>query len=329
MYNRGRVSDETREKVLNICKDLNYQPNLLAQRLASDKVYRFVTLIPKQTADNAYWAAPLFGIEKAEKEISGYGVSVEKHFFNLKDENSFRKKTVDIILSNPDGILFAPVFEHESLELSKKCDAKNIPYVFIDSYLQDQKNLSFFGQNSFQSGYLAGRLISFNLRKRSELIILNFSREMANNPHYNDREKGFRKYIHEHHPKCHIITINVSPKDEGQMQEILSDNIRNRTRGIFITSSAHRVAAQISKIGKRKLSILGYDLTTENIKYLKNGIIDYLICQKSITQGYQGLLAIFETLVQKRKIEKENYMPLEIITKENYKFYIDFEKQSL
>ena len=225
LYNRGRVSSETREKVLNICEELNYQPNLLAQRLASDKIYRFTTLIPRQTKDNAYWAAPLFGIEKAEKEISEYGVIVEKYFFNLKDENSFRKKTFDIIMSNPDGILFAPIFERESKEFAKKCDLKSIPYVFIDSNIENQNNLSFFGQNSYQSGYLAGKLLSFNLRKRSEVIILNFARELANYPHFRDREKGFVKYIRDHYRKCRIVNINVSLEDEKYLHEVLSENI--------------------------------------------------------------------------------------------------------
>ena len=95
-----------------------------------------------------------------------------------------------------------------------------------------------------------------------------------------------------------------------------------------MTSSTHKAVEQIDKIGKGKLFILGYDLTAANIKFLENGLIDFLICQKSITQGYRGLLAIFDLLIQKRSGEKVNYMPLAIITKENYKYYIDFEKQS-
>ena len=270
----------------------------------------------------------MYGIEKAEKEISEYGVIVEKYFFNLRDENSFRKKTFDIIMSNPDGILFAPVFERESKEFAKKCDLKNIPYVFIDSNIEDQNNLSFFGQDSYQSGYLAGKLLSFNLQKRSEVIILNFARELANYPHFRDREKGFVKYIRDHYRKCRIVNINVSSEDEKYLHEILSENIHNKTRGIFVTSSTHKAVEQIDKIGKGKLFILGYDLTAANIKFLENGLIDFLICQKSITQGYRGLLAIFDLLIQKRSGEKVNYMPLAIITKENYKYYIDFEKQS-
>ena len=91
-----------------------------------------------------------------------------------------------------------------------------------------------------------------------------------------------------------------------------------------MTSSTHKAVDQIDKIGKGKLFILGYDLTAANIKFLENGLIDFLICQKSITQGYQGMLAIFDMLIQKRSVEKINYMPLVIITKENYKYYIDF-----
>jgi LacI family transcriptional regulator len=40
LHNRKGVSKQTKEKILSIIEELNYEPNLLAQRLASRKILR-------------------------------------------------------------------------------------------------------------------------------------------------------------------------------------------------------------------------------------------------------------------------------------------------
>lgn len=323
LYNRGRVSEETRDKILSICKDLNYQPNILAQRLASDKVYKFAVLIPEYSRDNPYWKYPLKGIEYAEKEVESFGITIKKHFYDLKDINSFRKESLQILTSKPDGVVFAPEFKRESKEFSKKCAHNKIPYIYIDSNLPKQHNLSYFGQNTYQGGYMAGKLLSFHLNRYSEIIILNFANELENYPHFMDREKGMRDYFTNNHFHGKITSLNIPPEQEIELKEIIKGKLHRRTRGLFITSSAHKVARQIQKIGKGNLMIMGYDLTTPNIKYLENGIIDFLICQKPVTQGYLAINALFDHLVQKKDIQKENFMPIEIVAKENYLYYLD------
>ena len=47
LHNREEVSEKTRKKIMEIIEELNYRPNLLAQRLASDKIYKLAILIPK------------------------------------------------------------------------------------------------------------------------------------------------------------------------------------------------------------------------------------------------------------------------------------------
>src|SRR6187402_1631839 len=41
LHSRGRVSEEVKERVLKILKELNYEPNLMARMLGSKKQYVF------------------------------------------------------------------------------------------------------------------------------------------------------------------------------------------------------------------------------------------------------------------------------------------------
>jgi LacI family transcriptional regulator len=57
------------------------------------------------------------------------------------------------------------------------------------------------------------------------------------------------------------------------------------------------------------------------VNCLKNGSIDFLICEKPQEQGYRGIMALFQHLVFSKEIEKAYLMPIDIITRQNYQFY--------
>ncbi len=121
LHNRTGVSGNTRSKVNKIIKEVNYQPNLLARRLASRKILRLATIIPKASVETSFWEAPLKGIEQAEAEISQFGISIDKYFYDQNEKDSFIRQTNIILKSSPDGVLLAPSFIQESLNFTKKC----------------------------------------------------------------------------------------------------------------------------------------------------------------------------------------------------------------
>ena len=67
--------------------------------------------------------------------------------------------------------------------------------------------------------------------------------------------------------------------------------------------------------------LVGYDCIEENVHYLEKGRINFLICQKPEEQGYRGVMALYHHLILKIPIASIDYMPIDIITKENYEFY--------
>ncbi len=323
IHNRGRVSEKTREKVLQICEEMNYEPNLLAQRLAADKAYIIATFTPRPRRDNSYWSFPLEGINKATEEIAGYRVTVKQFFFDINDEESFRQESLNMLVSQPDGVLIAPIFHREAKDLARKLDINNIPYVFIDSRIEGTNYLSYFAQDPFRSGYLAGRLIWFHLKKHSNVMVINFTADLENHLHLKQREAGLRQFMKEHNFKGHIHSLNISPRDELLLSHKIYENMHHNTRGLFSTSSAHKVARSIRKIRKKDLMFVGYDLTPDNVRYLNQGVIDVLLSQKPVSQGYGALRALFDHLVRKKKIRKEHNLPIEIVVKENFQDYLD------
>jgi LacI family transcriptional regulator len=152
IHNRGGVSKKTKEKIELIIKELNYQPNILARRLASPKKIRLATLIPHVSEETNFWESPYQGILMAESEIHQYGVEIEKYFFDLNDKETFIKQAEIILQQQFDGILIAPLFIKESIRFITELQERNIPFVFINSDIPDYNSLSYFGPDLYHSG---------------------------------------------------------------------------------------------------------------------------------------------------------------------------------
>lgn len=324
IHKRPGVSAKTRDKINKIIKELDYQPNLLARRLASGKTWHLATLIPKVSTETAYWEAPLNGILQAEAEIRQFGIRIEKYFFDQNDKASFVKQTELILKSGVDGILLAPSFIEESIRFTGICQKQKIPYVFINSDIPDRDSLCYIGPHLYRSGYLAAHLVSYLVTAQSKVLVLNISKEIEYNHHILRKEEGFRTYFKDNGKSNEIITVDIREADYSSVKKSLSRMLDQHPdiKIIFVTNSKVAVVAHyLETVGKGDVLLIGYDFITDNITYLKNGTVDFLICQKPQEQGYRGVMALYQHLALGATPEKVYHMPIDILTRENYAFY--------
>ncbi|GAB4045993.1 LacI family DNA-binding transcriptional regulator [Spirosoma litoris] len=324
IHNRTGVSAKTREKINKIIAELNYQPNLLARRLASGKIISIAVLIPSVTEETDFWEAPLQGIQQAEAEIRSYGIIVNLFFFDLSDPNSFVTQTNRILDSDIDGIVLAPSFVDEAQEFTTACQAKGIPFIFIDADIPSQQSLSYIGPPLFQSGYLAGKLSTYNLRETSKLLVVNIATSLDSFT-YKQIEGGFRTYFSDHKLKHPILRADIQQTDFVSIANHLKQLFDGQTDidAVFVTNSRVFSVARFlaSRLSVQKPLLIGYDFVNENKRFLTSGIIDFLICHQPKDQGYRSIMALYQHLVLSIPVAKEYYMPIDIVTRENQAFY--------
>ncbi len=329
LHNRGGVSKEKLETVIKIINELDYTPNLLAKSLALKKNIRVAILIPEPyDSNNLYWDKPLEGISQAIDELHDYNVEIRILRFNTLDRKSFVDQSEIILNNNFDGIIFAPSYHKQSLQFLKRCNEKKIPVIFIDSTLEDVDVISYFGQNAVQSGYLAAKLMSFAIQNRSKVLILNMANKRAITQHLKKREKGFLNFIDNEDTSgkmkalCVEIDTGKNREPDRSLTKIFSDH--PDIKGVFVTNArVHQVAKFIRENSYSDLFLGGYDLVGENSQYLKDGIIDFLICQRPEDQGYKSTMAMFNYLMTKVPVNRINYSPIDIVLKENVDFYMN------
>lgn len=327
LHNRGEVAEGTRKKIMDIIEELNYQPNILASTLASKKSALFASLLPQPPSAEGYWNKPYIGIKKRIAELPQYGVQIQPFTYNQTDSKSFVSESRRILELQPDGVVMAPFFKKEALKFIEELNELNIPFVFIDSEIKDAGQLSYIGQDSYQSGLVSGKLLDMILPD-GNILILHFAKEMDNQNHLIQREKGFYNWFARRKNNPHqLFTMEVADTENNAwMKRISTKIVTDNIKGIFVTNSkVFHIGHLLEQEQLSGLMVIGHDLLKENYEYLKKDLVHFLICQRPEEQGYNAINKLFRSVVQKRPIEKENYTSIDIITKENADYYKEFK----
>ena len=322
IHNRGEVATPTRDRILKIIEEGNYEPNIFARNLVLNKTYKIASITPRHKVDE-YWAEPLKGIKKAEEEFKRLGIEIELFMFDQHKVSSFKNVIKKALDYKPDGILLAPVLHDESVKFTEECQNRNVPFVLIDSDLPESGRFSFIGQDSFQSGFLAGKLMHFSLPGKRRILAVEIVEERDDNFIIRRRFDGFRSFFAQQTIQTDLEMATISYEHATVVNTLYHDlNTLDNINGIFVPNSkAHYVANLLEKYHRKDIILIGYDLTTSNINFLEKDYIDFLINQKPVEQGFIAIKLLYQHLVLKQPAEKRHFIPLDIITKENLAYY--------
>lgn len=324
LHNREGVSLRTKEKILAIIKQYNYEPNIIAQSLTKKNIKTFKVLIPKSSKESTYWDGPLEGIKLAIQEIEKYSIHVDVLFFDQNNIQSFTKSVDKVDLKSIHGLIIAPMFKEESIELISRCDEYGVPYVLINSDINEGNQLAYYGPNLFQSGLTAANIIDYSTKPNDDILIVNISKELYTGHHLYIKQEAFISYFNLKNQRRNIHSLDIRSTNRNVINKALEDFMNNHAvKVIFVTNSrVSSVAFYLeSKHLQNRFLLVGFDYLQDNIKYLEKEFIDFLICHKPVQQGYRSLIHLFNYVKFGKSGNAQNFSPIDIISLYNYKFY--------
>lgn len=325
LHNRPNVSRPAREKVEKALKEMNYQPNMYASALAYNKQYVFYCIMPEH-ASIAYWEEIEHGIAKAVELRRDFHIEVRTIYYRRLDAQSFAKSYAQCLSQNPDGVILVPAEQAITRTFTDQLHEQNIPFVLLDSYIPELRPLSFFGQDSFQSGYFAAKMLMLIASDEKEIMLMKQTKNgRVGSRQQASREEGFRHYMKEHFPEVRITELDLPMDEERQLYDGILEDFFARNPQIHhcatLASKAHIVGEFLLDTGRSNVQIMGYDLVGKNVACVKRGSISFLIAQHAYMQGYSCVETLFRSIVLKKEVRPINYMPIELIMKENIDFY--------
>ena len=329
LHGRGSVSKVKEKKVRDAIASLQYEPNMMARSLAMNSNYRIAVVIPNFSKDS-FWKEQIDGINKALLYIKDFGFSIKLLEFDDQKQGDLLKHLAVIKKEKFDALLIAPTVKNDGNKFLDNCCKKKIPYVLVNTNLNraDDYCIAYVGQNSYQSGLLGAKLLSLMTRKKGKLLILHMEKDVENSIHLIEKERGFIDFLAEdvkRYKRVIVESLSKGSRDKP-LKKYLSKLLKNHRdiSGIFVTTSkVHKLIYGLREIERQDLSVVGFDLVEENIKALDQYANMFLINQNPGMQGYSGLITAFEFLLKKTKVEKEMFLPLDVITKENLSTYLE------
>jgi LacI family transcriptional regulator len=325
LHNRPNVSKVAREKVEKVLKEINYQPNVYASALAYNKSYNFHIIMPRHDRET-YWEEIEEGAMKACDARRDFHIDVTIHRYERFNTKDYSKNFQELLDASPSGVVIVP----SELEVTKKftdiLHDRDIPFILLDSYMPDLRPLSFYGQDSFSSGYFAARMLMLLAHDDKEIMLMKQTKngQVASKQQAN-REVGFRHYMRDHFPSVTIheldLPLDKSHDENDATLEAFFKKHTNVHHCVTLSARAHVVGEFLLRTNRRNIQIMGYDLVGKNVECVKQGSISFLISQHAFMQGYLCVDALFHAIVLKKKVKPVNYMPIELLTKENIEFY--------
>ncbi len=320
IHQRGEVSESTRKRVLQVIKELDYQPNLIARSLASKKKVHLVILLPKASSDNEYWHYPQIGIRKALSEISDHGPVIHLFEFELGDKSQFLAQLDKISSLEYDGLLTAAIYPKE-LESFINLNKARKTIILIDSNLPETQ-IDFVGQDAEESGAVAGKLIDLliNSRENGKILIPKMVSNVQSMPIILKRIDGFKSYFSAigKRPVIDEVTFTIKPNQQSlpELKKLLNEGYHAvfvpNSRSYLVRANAHQ-----------KLGLIGYDLINQNIQLLKKNKMDFVISQQPERQGYMAIMRLFNKLIGKTTSTIQYHTPIDVLMKENVDNYIN------
>lgn len=326
LHNRGEVSAKSKEAVLKVIEELGFKPNLYASLLASQKSIRIQCIIPEYFTGE-FWSLTDKGIQEAADLVSRYGVEVSPVKYDQYDLDSFRDVCSKVLADPPSGVLVAPMFGDETLKFVKELSDRNIPYIYIDSKLEDDGYFAYFGMPMYQSGYLCANILTDGRQVPEKIFVVRIARdkEGLSDPTL-IRRTGFSDYMSKKYPETEIVNIFIDPKDrdaiDKSLDEVFSDYDGEKYIVMF-NSRVHLVADYIRRRGLKDCRVVGFDVLDKNLVSLRDDYVQLLIAQHTDSQTVAAVSALVDyILLGKQVAKKDNYTQMDILNRYNCDYYL-------
>jgi LacI family transcriptional regulator len=273
------------------------------------------------------------GVEKAAAELKRHNLGVDFFRFDQHDRASF--PTADDILREKQykGVVIATLFEERATELSAALDGRGVPYVYIDSVIEGQSDVAYFGVDARRSGYIAGRLLVAETGPDAPITVVHirFSRAEIS-LQMRAREQGLMEYLASAGHGGAVEHLELDPDDGGGSLSVLESYLSagsGPVGAIVLNSRVYELAAMLERMPgglRRRVVAAGFEAIAPNVEAMRRGAVRLLISQRPELQGYDAVKALAGVLLSGTRPESRvNFMPIDIIVPENVEYYNNYK----
>ncbi|MEG2080514.1 MAG: LacI family DNA-binding transcriptional regulator [Oscillospiraceae bacterium] len=304
---RAGINPETKERILKICKEHNYTPNIIGKALAySGHSIKVVVIL--NSVGNSFFDEVKRGIYSAEAEFSTYGIEIELIEFKGYQADSLLK-ILNELPSDVGNVILTPINDISIEEKINQMAKDGVNVVTVSNDIETANRLSYVGCDYLKSGKIAGKLVELLSGGKANLCIVTGS--CIHTGHLG-RVEGIKSVIKSGFNDINILGVIENDDDNEKAYEITKDFIKKNPTVDFIYITAGGVSGTVRAIkeSKKNIKTCSFDDTKETVEALLSGDILATICQQPYEQGYYAVKVIFDKVVAKKTIEEIQHCDL-------------------
>jgi ribose transport system substrate-binding protein len=282
--------------------------------------YHFHFVMIAQATDEEYWkqahrsALRIANSDKVALEYLG------PRFLDLKELERFLEMA---ILSSVDGILVSIPNDPTIKNLINEAIEKKIPVVALSNDVNDIKNISMVGVNTYDLGFKTGHALTQAVSGNVKVAVLVNSNFSATN--HNRYLQGINNAF-QGHPGLQLKLILTSKggsiSAEEQTQSILTNYPEIQAiicSNASDTLGVSKVVVDLNRV--THITIIGSGFTMEIANYIKRGVIWGVLTDDPVELGAQGMSTLIR--LKEGKVHQENYdIPLFLISNKTLDSYL-------
>ena len=314
---RPGVKDATREKVLKIAHELNYQPNFLGKALvrSRDPIKLGIILAPDYAA---FTQDIIKGIKSARDEFSPFGIEVIIKNLKTMDPDEQLATINELAEMNVKGLSVFPLNDPRIFAKINQLAQNQVAVLSFNSKLSGIHDICFVGQDHYKAGRTAAGLLGMISPPNTEIGVIISTQSLSC---HKDRLQGFEDKLAEMHPDFKIVDVqeNKDRKEDAFRITLEYCNKYPNLGAIYLTSGGIAGIASALEIAGHdpRIKVICHDIGDDTVTLLRDGVIDFAIGQDPVHQGYLLVKVLFEYLIKKIQPDGDMEIPISIATNES------------
>lgn len=312
LNNTGYVSQEVREKVDAYVKETGYNPDRLAQALASRSVKRLGIFSSDYPA--YFWDELERGIRTAEALIRPFGFETTYYRIPRGDTAAYSRIVENAIETGLDAAAIVNNYvEFDMASIFARFETSEIPYLCFNIDSPDSKRICFIGPDYRNEGILAAELLGRFLPPRGKIAILtsrvNHTDRLGGLDILHERFLGFSDTISRHFPQLRFVAswlplVETGDNSEAIIRELLNSGID----GLYCSTPHHFSLCQAIQKNSWEIQprVITSDLPERMRPFLQDRTITAAIHQSPAIQGIATVRRLEELVTRGKNHQFRN-----------------------
>ncbi len=296
LMGRNGISEKTKQRVLDVARELGYRPNRFASALSRKKILRLGIAYPENP--RGFYGFIDQGVDRAAEELADYGVTIEKLRYPAQTPSDQAEMMKALEPDHFDALAVNAAGPATSIEINRMTRA-GVPVITFNSDAPDSDRLFFVGNDSLQSGRMGAELLGRMLGGEGAVTVMgNFAQVTP----FAERFGGFCDVIQNEYPGIRLYPCADCFSDSAIASRSLISVLAQVAdmKGVFCTGYSSTVGAitALKALNRKDIVLIGYDVSEEIIGALLDGWCDVQLFQDPYRQGYEAARLLARHLLE-------------------------------